>query len=834
MRRLFTLLTILSPLLPLTLSAQVAEVLPDNPVVDSLYAAADDAYGRYFTLKANPACEKDSLYGTLLECFMNYMKSTDAYAYEEDKLSSAKGRMRKLRPEFEEAGLYYNSIGDDPKSGKYLECYLNIPKLPFFEGEQFPRSENYAAYVYNVAAESHKSRDFETAVSFMQEYIELEEKNHQQQCYRILAQDLGRLERFDEEAVVLEEALMNYPNDLGMLKQAIMLHTRRNNTEKARELLDRALALAPNDPNLLLHKASVDDENGQFAKALPVYEAFYANNPTDQRTKKRLALCYYNLAGSQINESNTAEPAMIKPLRDSAKENYNKAIVLLKEIVENSPKDDVEQKILFALSDAYQQVGNQDAAQSVKTQAENAQNTLSLKPDEAVPNFNDWYKPMLDKKLAEWEIRGEFEPAEQYVKRVNPESRRELIINTRNELEAQYIREYGDTYNLRDLTIKPYDPDHQTYRIQTRQGDLYLQVPIANDEAKKFKDSWNGVRIANPQFKVDKSGKLLLATADFVTPQGRSYKYDRNKPLEYGKIKIARPEWNDDVIDAPTGPAESIAQNKPTHPDEPINVGESTVDVNIPRTKDQNDKMFALIFANENYKNVENVPFAANDGKSFRRYCIEVLGVPEANIIYAPDATGNEMTDAIDRMKDLESAYEGMRLLVYYSGHGLPDPNSNEAYLLPIDASPRNISTGYKLSRLYKELVANHPKTVTVFLDACFSGAKKDGQVIDLAARGVVITPKEETPTTNMVVFSACTGSETAYPYKNQKHGLFTYFLLKKLQEDKGKTNYKKLADYISTNVKQQSVRLNGKLQTPTVRSALPAADWGSWRFDKE
>ena len=267
--------------------------------------------------------------------------------------------------------------------------------------------------------------------------------------------------------------------------------------------------------------------------------------------------------------------------------------------------------------------------------------------------------------------------------------------------------------------------------------------------------------------------------------------------------------------------------------DEPINVGESTVDVNIPKNKDQNEKTFALILANENYKNVESVPFALNDGKSFRRYCVDVLGVPEINITYRENATMNEIIDAVDRIKDAQNVYEGMKLLVYYSGHGLPDASTNEAYLVPVDASARNISTCYKLSRFYQELTANNPESVCVFLDCCFSGAKKDGKIMDTAARGVIVTPRDETPTRNMVVFSACTGNETAYPYNNQKHGLFTYFLLKKLQEDKGKTTLKKLSEYVSSRVKDYSFRYNMKVQTPTTTSSLPPSEWGSWRLDK-
>ena len=293
-------------------------------------------------------------------------------------------------------------------------------------------------------------------------------------------------------------------------------------------------------------------------------------------------------------------------------------------------------------------------------------------------------------------------------------------------MEREFIQEYSYTYNLDDNTIKPYDPDHQTYRIQTRQGDIYLKVPIADDEAKKFKDNWHGVKIQNPQFKVDKSGKLLLSKALFATPYGKSYLYDANEQLTYGKIRVGRPVWNDDDLLASFDNGDTPEVQKEEAPiDEPINVGESTVDVNVPKNKDRNENTFALILANENYKNVDDVPFALNDGRSFRRYCEDVLGVPSENIICELNVTGNEMTDAIDRMKDFQRAYEQMKLIVYFSGHGLPDPRTNESYLLPVDASPRNISTGYKLSKFYQELTAYHPASVTVFLDACFSGTKK-------------------------------------------------------------------------------------------------------------
>ena len=78
-----------------------------------------------------------------------------------------------------------------------------------------------------------------------------------------------------------------------------------------------------------------------------------------------------------------------------------------------------------------------------------------------------------------------------------------------------------------------------------------------------------------------------------------------------------------------------------------------------------------------------------------------------------------------------------------------------------------------------------------------------------------------------MVVFSAASGDETAFPYSAKGHGLFTYYLLKKLQETKGDVSLGELESYISENVKQQSVVINRKVQTPTATpSTSLTAGW--------
>ena len=257
----------------------------------------------------------------------------------------------------------------------------------------------------------------------------------------------------------------------------------------------------------------------------------------------------------------------------------------------------------------------------------------------------------------------------------------------------------------------------------------------------------------------------------------------------------------------------------------------SAVDKNIPGTSTVNDKTFAVIIANENYQNASNVPFAINDGGTFRSYCEKTLGIPQSNIRYVPNATLNNILGAVSWLENVMNSYEGQaKAIFYYAGHGIPDEASKDSYLLPVDGIGSNVRTGYKLQNLYASLGKMPSKSTTVFLDACFSGANRDGEMINPSLRGVVIRANAAAPGGNMVVFSAAQGSETAMPYSEESHGMFTYFLLKKLQETKGDVTYEELGDYIRQNVARQSIVLNGKSQTPCVTpSASLGTSWQSW-----
>lgn len=259
----------------------------------------------------------------------------------------------------------------------------------------------------------------------------------------------------------------------------------------------------------------------------------------------------------------------------------------------------------------------------------------------------------------------------------------------------------------------------------------------------------------------------------------------------------------------------------------------SGVDKNIPISETTNDKTFAVIIANENYQEVAKVPFAIHDGEIFAKYCKNTLGIPSDNIHLVKDATYNNFRRQLDWVLNVIQAYgDKASILFYYAGHGIPDDGGESAYLLPVDGFGNDINSGYGLNELYTKFGQSEAKRVTIFLDACFSGAKRDGDML-VAARGVAREVKRASPYgKNMVVFSAAQGSETAYPEKEEGHGMFTYFLLKKLQESSGNVTYGELADYIVRSVSQRSIVVNGKSQTPDVNfSPALGESWKQWKM---
>jgi len=263
-----------------------------------------------------------------------------------------------------------------------------------------------------------------------------------------------------------------------------------------------------------------------------------------------------------------------------------------------------------------------------------------------------------------------------------------------------------------------------------------------------------------------------------------------------------------------------------------VNKVVSEIDRDIPQVDLKNGNTFAIIIANEDYQDESKVDFAKNDGEIFKQYCHKTLGLPEKNVHLVTNATLNNIIGELDWLQQVCEAFGGdASVIFYYAGHGIPDEASGSSYLLPIDGNSRILRTCYSINELYKLLGKLPTKKVTVLMDACFSGAKRDGSML-ASARGVAIKAKPDQPKGNMIVITAAQGEETAYKYDEMGHGLFTYFLLKKLRDTKGDVTMGELSSYIKEQVKRYSIVENGKSQTPSIMtSGNLNSTWQSLKF---
>lgn len=265
----------------------------------------------------------------------------------------------------------------------------------------------------------------------------------------------------------------------------------------------------------------------------------------------------------------------------------------------------------------------------------------------------------------------------------------------------------------------------------------------------------------------------------------------------------------------------------------------SDVDKNIPQTEKINPHCYALIIGNYDYHSYQNglnseqdVPFAAEDATMFKEYCEKTLGIEAKNISFLSNATAAKMNQEIDFITRLAAHDPQAEIVFYYAGHGFPDELTKTSYLIPVDVNVTNLSSAIALYDLYQKLSATQAQKITVFLDACFSGGGRDMGL--LASRGIKVTPQKDKLSGNIVVFSATTADQVALPYSDKKHGMFTYFLLKKLQESRGDCTYGELFDYLNSNVVESSLRVNRKDQAPEVNTSLQVQEaWKDWRFTK-
>lgn len=237
------------------------------------------------------------------------------------------------------------------------------------------------------------------------------------------------------------------------------------------------------------------------------------------------------------------------------------------------------------------------------------------------------------------------------------------------------------------------------------------------------------------------------------------------------------------------------------------------IDTDIPFNSKINENTFAFVVANENYTRLNASLYSQNDGKTFSEYCKKTLGIPQNNVRIYEDASFGNIQNMKKKMKDIAEVYDGeAKIILYYSGLGAIEEKNHERFLLPSDVSMDHLtSTAVSINMLIKEFNDIKTEQLIVIIDAPFSNTDKQGKALT-QNRGVGIKAKDIFPSDNVVVLLS---GENTFSNKDYGHSLFTYGMLSKLKDSKGKCTLSEMFDAASIFVKKESLRIYDKIQKP-------------------
>ena len=223
---------------------------------------------------------------------------------------------------------------------------------------------------------------------------------------------------------------------------------------------------------------------------------------------------------------------------------------------------------------------------------------------------------------------------------------------------------------------------------------------------------------------------------------------------------------------------------------------------------------FAVVVGVSEYQSqsIPDLRYAARDAQAFYDFLRseEAGPFPEQNILFLKDgaATAQALRDAM--FVFLQKAKFNDLVVIYFAGHGAPDPNMPEnLYLLPSDADVNSLaSTAFPMwdvkTALRRQIRAER---VIVIADACHSGGTRDG------TQNAINGSFEElfTPSRRLTLTAAADNELSLEdPKWGGGHGVFTYHILEALRgagdaDRNGIVTFDEVAAFVESKVRSET-----------------------------
>ena len=231
-----------------------------------------------------------------------------------------------------------------------------------------------------------------------------------------------------------------------------------------------------------------------------------------------------------------------------------------------------------------------------------------------------------------------------------------------------------------------------------------------------------------------------------------------------------------------------------------------------------------IVVGIEQYRRVPSADFANRDASVFLDYGIRALGVPRGNVWLALDkeADSIEIIRAFRNWLPTRVNKGKTDVYVFYSGHGLPSDDGESLFLLPYEVDRELLErTAISQKEIVDAIQRTSPRSVTMFIDSCYSGQSRTGETLLASARPLAVKAKQSSFPSNFTVISASAPDQISSSSPELKHGIFSYYLMRGMEGEADANGDKQITvgemqTYLAENVTRRAMGMN-RTQQPQV-----------------
>ena len=243
--------------------------------------------------------------------------------------------------------------------------------------------------------------------------------------------------------------------------------------------------------------------------------------------------------------------------------------------------------------------------------------------------------------------------------------------------------------------------------IYCNNEDIYLQntqQELGNIKVGEVKEIWFTL---SPNKRVERDIIQLPIFLDATEKKGKGGIHSMQLPISFGQ----KPD-NPNILEVDAD-FESISREVAVFEFESnkfiVNTGEYTDIKKIEPNNFTIPNSVGVVIGVENYDFLPNAPYADNDAELMKEYFEKILGVEQVIIFKSEDVRGYIFDDIFNPTNgELQKAVVKGKtdIFIFYSGHGVPDKESNKAYLFPADGRVHRVAQqGLLINDFYNNLL---------------------------------------------------------------------------------------------------------------------------------